>query len=257
MICPNCGSNQKPADVCTRCGIIFNKFRRRVSAQSGKRFQLKKSSRTLFLFIGLFLCLGGIALIGLKNVVRVPIAAILGGSVLVALSLCIVALSKKLDAYFVELSDEGIHTSEKRFIAWSDIESVTGGQFTRYGILLQKWVEVRYYDKSSQEVRSISFSSVLDGFKTLSEEIQERVSSQEGRVTTYSDRPKVKPEYLGIGAMMCLLCGFGLLLMCLFPGDRDLPILAHSVVGIVIALILLSAGVVLYFKARKYFSDSG
>jgi hypothetical protein len=203
------------------------------------------------------LCLsgGGVLLIEFRHLAPVPIGAIAFGSLLLAVSLCVLGLWIKLGFTFVELSDEGIHTSEKRFIAWSDIESVTSGQFSRYGIVLQKWVDVRYYDRGSEEVRRISFTWLLEGFKSLSEEIEKRVSSQEGRITTYSDRPKVKPEYLAVGAMLCLLSGFWLLLMCLFPGDRDLPIFAHSVVGIVIALILLTAGIVLYSKVRKYFYD--
>ena len=36
MFCPNCGHEQPKSDACTRCGIIFDKYRARALDRSAR-----------------------------------------------------------------------------------------------------------------------------------------------------------------------------------------------------------------------------
>ena len=129
---------------------------------------------------------------------------------------------RKLESYFVEISESGIASWKKKAIQWEDVESAQMKEYTydRFPLVKTRWIEIIYFDKAKEEVVPVWFPSCLEDFDSLYEHIQARVDTRDVRITTYKAKPKIDAESEGFLYVVLLALGFLLLSFGLFP-SRD------------------------------------
>jgi hypothetical protein len=246
---------QSPSASCKKCGIIISKYKTKGSAEPGRKYRVRESRVQIYSILSVVLPVLGVVLILFSGSIPIPLAGYVGGILLIASGVTTAFDKIKLKSYFVEISESGIASWNKKAIKWEDVESAQMKEYTydRLPSVKTRWIEIMYFDKTKEEVVPIWFPSCLEDFDMLWGQIQTRIESTDARITTYGSKPKIDPKLEGFIYVMLLMVGFFLLLAGLFLSSEEEWFPYQSVLMMVLGMIIFGYTVVWIFsQVRKY-----